>query len=66
VVKVVVARAAEVAVAVPEKAAGVLAKVVVLVAAARVLVRLVAGQAQLAILLAVAGEMRRPPRHKCS
>lgn len=53
------------AVAVPGKAAGVLAKGV-LVAAARTTVRLVAGQAQPAILLAAAGEMCLPQKHKGS
>jgi hypothetical protein len=56
-------RGALVAVAVPGKAAGVLAKVV---AAAKATVRLVAGQAQLAILLAAAGEMRLPQKLKYS
>ncbi|MFZ4535047.1 hypothetical protein [Propionivibrio sp.] len=57
-------KVALVAVGVPGKAEVGLAKVVLV--AARALVRLVAGQAPLAILLAAAGEMHLPPRHKCN
>ncbi len=56
-----VGRVVLVAVVAPEKAAAEQAKVGV---AARATVRRVVGQAPLGILLAVAGEMLRPPSHK--